>query len=129
MSMAAKLLENDPASQMLGIKLVDIDEQSCSVAMEVLESMTNGYDVCHGGFVYTLGDTASAFASSMEGEVILSASNQIEYLLPAKLGDRLVARAVVEEISGRFLFCDVKIHNQQQQLVALMRGKLISKNS
>ena len=129
MSMAEKLLENDPASQLLGIKLVDIDEQSCSVSMQVLDSMTNGYDICHGGFVYTLGDTASAFAGSMEGEVVLSASNQIEYLAPVKLGDQLVARAVVVEISGRHLFCDVKIYNQQHQLVALMRGKLISKNS
>ena len=129
MSIAEQLLQNDPASQMLGITLVDIDEESCTVVMTINRKMTNGYDVCHGGFVYTLADTASAFASSMEGEMILSASNQIEYLAPAKLGDELTAKARVTYISGRNLFCDVQVTNQDDKVVAIVRGKLISKNS
>ncbi|TQV71519.1 hotdog fold thioesterase [Aliikangiella marina] len=129
MTIAEQLLRNDPASQMLGIQLVSIDEESCSVSMVVTDKMTNGYDVCHGGFIYTLADTASAFASSMEGETILSASNQIEYLAPAKLGDRLIAAAKVSFITGKNLFCDVKVTNQSHQVIALVRGKLISKNA
>lgn len=129
MSKAEQLLANDPASQMLGITLVDIDEESCSVTMKISDKMTNGYDVCHGGFIYTLADTASAFASSMEGETILSASSQIEYLAPAKLGDVLVAAARVSYISGKNLFCDVQVTNQAQKIIAIVRGKLISKNT
>ncbi|MCW9000573.1 MAG: hotdog fold thioesterase, partial [Kangiellaceae bacterium] len=80
MTKAEELLHNDPASKLLGIELHEIDEGYCAVIMRVTEKMTNGYDVCHGGFVFTLADTASALASAMEGEVVLTASNQIEYL-------------------------------------------------
>jgi len=129
MSFAEQLLQKDPASKLLGMELLDIDEESCSVSMPVTENLTNGYGICHGGFVYSLADTASAFASSMEGERILSASSQIEYLLPAVMGDVLTAVARVSCISGRHLFCDVKVFNQKRQVVALINAKLISKNS
>ncbi|TQV80253.1 hotdog fold thioesterase [Aliikangiella coralliicola] len=129
MTTASQLLANDPASKMLGIELTDIDDGSCSVFMLVQENMTNGYDICHGGFVYTLADTASAFAGAMEGETVLSSSNQIDYLLPAKLGDELTAKASINCISGRRLFCDVSVTNQHGKAVALMRSQLISKNT
>lgn len=129
MTKAEELLHNDPASRLLGIELSDIDEGYCAVIMRVTEKMTNGYDVCHGGFVFTLADTASAFASAMEGEVVLTASNQIEYLAPAKLYDLLRAEAKVSIISGKNLYCDVKVCDQNDRLIAITRSKLISKRS
>ena len=129
MTKASQLLDNDPASKMLGITLKEIDEGSCSVSMLVSQSMTNGYDICHGGFVYTLADTASAFAGATEGETVLSSANQIDYLLPVKLGDELTANARVTCISGKRLFCDVKVQNQDGQVAALMRSQLIIKNT
>ena len=129
MTKAEELLHNDPASRLLGIELSEIDEGYCSVIMRVTEKMTNGYDVCHGGFVFTLADTASAFASAMEGEVVLTASNQIEYLAPAKLYDLLRAEAKVSIISGKNLYCDVKVCDQNDRLIAITRSKLISKRS
>ena len=127
MNPAEKLLANDPASRMLDIKLVSKCNDSCSLEMKVREDMTNGYDVCHGGFVFTLADTASAFACAAESEIVLSANNQIEYLAPALLKDRLLASAKISCTSGRSLFCDVEVVDQNSQIIAIMRGKLIRK--
>ncbi len=125
MSKAQQLLQQDPASQMLGIQLINIETEFCQVEMNVLETMTNGYDICHGGFVFTLADTASAFASAIEGKNVLSASNQIEYLMAAKKGDKLTASARVNLKTGRYIFCDVQVHNQNKDLVALLKSKLV----
>ena len=129
MSKAQGLLDNDPASKMLGIELLNVEQGTCAVSMKVTEKMTNGYDFCHGGFVFTLADTASAFASAQEGETILTASNQIDYLAPAKLGDLLTAEAKVSIISGRNRYCDVKVCDQNDRLIAITRSKLVSKRS
>lgn len=129
MTKAEELLQNDPASKMLGIQLADIDEGFCVVSMSIKDSMTNGYGFCHGGFIFTLADTASAFASAMEGETILTASNQIDYLAPARLGDLLRAEAKVSIISGKNLYCDVKVCDQNDRLIAVTRSKLICKRT
>jgi len=129
MSKAEELLQNDPASKMLGIQLEKIDEGFCAVSMIITAAMTNGYDVCHGGFIFTLADTASAFAGAMEGETVLTAANQIEYLAPARLDDLLKAEAKVSIISGKNLYCDVKVCDQNDRLIALTRSKLICKRT
>ncbi|WP_444998599.1 PaaI family thioesterase [Aliikangiella sp. IMCC44359] len=128
MNAAEVLLENDPASQMLGIELVDHEKNSCCVSMLVKKNMTNGYDVCHGGFLYTLADTAAAFAASSQGEIILTASNEIIYLKPAMLHDQLIAKAVVTNICGKIIYCDVKILNQEDTLIAVLIAKLVNKS-
>ncbi|WP_196137793.1 PaaI family thioesterase [Aliikangiella sp. G2MR2-5] len=127
MNRVEQLLNNDPASQMLGITLEKCTKDECRLVMLVTDAMTNGYDFCHGGFVYSLADTASAFAAAVEGETILTASHLIEYLAPAKNGDRLTAEAKVSINSGRNRFCDVKVCDQNNQLIAVSRSKLISK--
>jgi acyl-CoA thioesterase len=128
MNRAEILLANDPASQMLGINIVELNQGYCKLTMRVLENMTNGYNVCHGGFIYTLADTACAFAGAKENKTILSSTGQIEYLAPAILGSELVAIAEINCISGRNIFCDVKIYDENKKTISLYRGKLIVKN-
>jgi len=129
MNAAEKLLNNDPASKMLDIKLSEKQQGYSVLTMIVRDDMTNGYDICHGGFVFTLADTASAFAAATEGQTILSSSNQIEYLAPAKLNDELIASANISHLSGRSLFCDVEVKNQDAVVIAIMRSKLIRKKN
>ena len=128
MSIAESLLANDPASQMLGIELVEQGNESCVVSMLINKSMTNGYDVCHGGFIYTLADTACAFACARENKIILSSSGQIEYLSPAVLGDKLIASAKVGYTSHRAIYCDVEVKSNGDKVNAFFRGKLIVKH-
>lgn len=122
MTIAKELLLNDPASRMLGIELEKASIGEAEVSMVVREDMVNGYNICHGGFIFTLADTALAFACCQKGKVIVSTGGAIEYLSPANLSDRLYAKAKVVESCGRKIFCDVKVLNQNSICIALLRG-------
>ncbi len=126
---AENLLNNDPASQMLGIKIDLLAQSFCQLSMRVRSEMTNGYGYCHGGFIFTLADTACAFAAADQGFDILTANNQIEYLMPACVGSYLFAEAKISIISGKNRYCDVKVRDQDQNLIAIARSKLIAKAS
>jgi acyl-CoA thioesterase len=123
--MAEKLLANDPASKMLGITISDIQADHCKTTMIIRDDMTNGYNVCHGGFIFTLADTALAFACAEHTKIAVSASAQIDFLLPAYLGDQLIAEANVQIKSGRNLFCDIIVRNQKNEVIALVKGRQV----
>ncbi len=127
--MAEQLLAKDPASQMLGITIKELKPGFCETTMTIRDDMTNGYDICHGGFVFTLADTALAFACAEEGKVAVSASAQIDFIAPARLGDNLIAQAQIQHTSGRNLFCDIIVRNQNNELVALVKGRQVQMKS
>ena len=122
---AAKLLAQDPASQMLGIDIVEAKAGYCKLTMTIGDDMTNGYDVCHGGFIFSLADTAVAFACAEPGKVAVSASSNIEFVAPARLGDVLSAVATINERNGRSCYCDIRVSNQNDETVALVHGRQV----
>ncbi|MFT4925360.1 MAG: acyl-CoA thioesterase [Phenylobacterium sp.] len=122
---ASALLQQDPASRMLGIEIVAAKAGFCQLSMTVRSDMTNGYDVCHGGFIFTLADTAVAFACANQDKVAVSASSQIDFLASAKLADRLMATATIKQQSGRHCYCDIEVANQNGEIVALLRGRQV----
>ena len=59
---ADRMYADDNASQTLGIE-VEIPKPGTAIAtMRVREDMVNGFNICHGGLVFALADTAFAFA-------------------------------------------------------------------
>ena len=69
---ANRMYENDKASQALGIE-IEIPETGSAVAtMTVREDMANGFDLCHGGLIFTLADTAFAFACNAYDDVTVA---------------------------------------------------------
>jgi acyl-CoA thioesterase len=124
-SSARILLEQDPASLMLGITIVQAKGGFCQLSMAVRDDMTNGYDVCHGGFIFTLADTAVAFACADTDKIAVSASSQIDFLASAKRKDTLTATAGITHQSGRNCYCDIKVENQYGEVIALVRGRQV----
>lgn len=122
---AYQLLENDPASKLLGITIDEVCYDHCAVSMKVTEAMTNGYDVCHGGFIFTLADTAVAFACAVKDKIAVSASSEIEFLAAAKKGDTLTAIADVIHHQGRNCFCNMVVKNHHGDLIALIHGRQV----
>jgi acyl-CoA thioesterase len=120
----AEVLRNDDsASRALGIASeVTAVGEACS-RMTIREDMVNGLHICHGGLVFTLGDTAFAFACNAYNVQSFAASCQIEFLRPAILGDELLATASEDHRGRRSGYYTVKIHNQRDELVALFRGR------
>ena len=120
---AARMYANDQASQDLGIQ-IDVGAPGCAEArLQVRPDMLNGHDVCHGGFIFSLADTAFAFACNTYNKVTLAAGASIEFLQPAKLGDQLIATATELNRSSRSGIYDVMVRNQDGEDVAIFRGR------
>ena len=118
-----KLLQTDACSAALGINVVDLDARYAVLTMKVRDDMVNGHGVCHGGMVFTLADTCSAFACNSENESSLLSSAQIELFRPARLGDELTATARAVNQGRRKGVYDVSVVNQREELVAVFRGQ------
>ncbi len=118
-----QVLSQDSASKMLGIHLIKVDESSIEMGMQVTASMTNGYDICHGGIIFSLADTTLAFACVALGATALTQSAQIDYVSSAQLGDKLRAVGKVINRRKRNICCDIEVYNQQDALIALVRGR------
>ena len=59
---AEKMWTSDSASKSLGMEIDIREAGSATARMRVREDMVNGFDVCHGGLLFALADTAFAFA-------------------------------------------------------------------
>ena len=90
--------------------------------------MVNGFDVCHGGLVFTLADTAFAFACNAYDRLTLAAAASIDFLRPAVLGDELTAKAGEDYRGNKTGFYSIKVTNQRDELVAVFRGRSVSKD-
>jgi phenylacetic acid degradation protein PaaD len=125
---AQTMFTNDRASQALGIE-VDVPNAGASTArMRVREDMLNGFDICHGGLVFALADTAIAYACSAYNRVTVIGSGSIEFIRPALHGDELRATAQEEHRGRRSSFYTAQMRNQNDELVALYRARAISRD-
>ena len=120
---AEQMYADDKASQGLGITLESISPGRAEARMTVVESMVNGHDICHGGYIFTLADSTFAFACNTNGYVTVASSAKIEFLRPAKLGDVLTANGVEVYRGRKTGFYDVNVVNRAGHLIALFRGR------
>lgn len=113
----------DRASRAAGITLLDVGPGRATVAMRVVESMINGHDTCHGGYLFLLADTAFAFACNSGGETTVAQACDIVFARPAHLGDDLHAAAVERLRFGRNGVYDVTVQRAGGEVVAEFRGR------
>lgn len=113
----------DAASQELGIVIEVLAPGVVRAGMEVRPAMINGHDVCHGGYLFLLADTAFAFACNAYGRVTLASAASIDFLRPARLGDRLTAETTERHRGRRAGLYDVVISNQREEIVAIFHGR------
>jgi len=124
---AEAMYTNDAASKALGIR-VDVPEAGRAIArMTVREDMVNGFDVCHGGLLFTLADTAFAFACNGYDDLTFAAAASIDFLRPVRLGDELRAHAREDYRGTKSGFYTVEVRNQRDEVVAMFRGRSSSK--
>ena len=100
---------DDEASRSLGMELVSVEPGHAVLAMTVTPAMVNGHDLCHGGYIFTLADSAFAFACNSHNHRAVAAQGDITFLRPGKLGDKLVATAREISRSGRSGIYDVRV--------------------
>lgn len=117
------MYERDPASQGLGMTLDEIRPGYARMSMRVRANMLNGHASCHGGFIFTLADSAFAFACNSHNFNTVGAGCTIDYLAPGREGDILTAEAVEQALAGKTGVYDVTVTNAEGKTIALFRGK------
>jgi len=93
------------------------------LSMAVRPEFLNGHRTCHGGLIFTLADSAFAFACNSHNHNTVAAGCSVEFLRPAHGGDVLTAEATEQVLSGRHGVYDVRVSNQTGEVVAMFRGK------
>jgi len=99
----------DTASRGLGMELVDVSPGRATVAMTLSDAMLNGHEIAHGGYIFTLADSAFAFACNSYGERTVAVHCSISFIKPAARGDRLIATAREVSRVGRSGIYDVSV--------------------
>jgi acyl-CoA thioesterase len=117
------LYAQDRASQALGIRIDEVRPGYARLSMVVRPDMTNGHRIGHGGLVFTLADTAFAFACNSHNESNVAAAASIDFLAPSHEGDQLTAVATELWRSGRSGIYEITVTNQKGARVALFRGR------
>jgi acyl-CoA thioesterase len=120
---AAGMYERDIASQRLGIRIVRVAPGSAVLRMAVRADMLNGHAICHGGYVFTLADSAFAYACNSYNVSTVASGCSIDFLAPARESDVLEALAEERSASGRTGIYDIEVRNQRGERIALFRGK------
>jgi len=114
---------DDRASRALGMEILAVGPGTATLAMTVRDDMLNGHDICHGGLVTTLADSAFAFACNAYNEVTVASGFDVNLLQAARRGDRLTAVARELSKSGRTGVYDIAVTNQRGEAVAAFRGR------
>lgn len=123
---AERMFADDLASQSLGID-IEVPAPGRAVAtMAVREDMLNGHAICHGGHIFTLADTAFAFACNAYNRVSVAAGATIDFVTPARAGERLRACATEVHRKGRNGVYDVRVNASDGRLVAVFRGRSVT---
>ncbi|HEY1609577.1 MAG TPA: hydroxyphenylacetyl-CoA thioesterase PaaI [Paraburkholderia sp.] len=120
---AHAMYESDACSRALGIELVEVRAGYARVSMPVRPEFLNGHRTCHGGLIFTLADSAFAFACNSNNVNTVAAGCSIEFLRPVQPDDVLTAVAVEQILSGRNGVYDIAVTNRAGETVALFRGK------
>src|SRR3954453_6861356 len=106
---AEAMWKDDHASRGLGMEILDVRAGRATMAMTAKPHMVNGQGIAHGGFVFTLADSAFAFACNSHNERVVAAQGNITFVRPGKQGDRMVATAKEISRSGRSGIYDVSV--------------------
>lgn len=119
---AEAMWADDQATQALGMTLGAVTAGHSAMSMTVQPHMVNGHGLCHGGYIFTLADSAFAFACNTYNQRTVAQHCAISYLRPAKLGDVLTARAQERQRAGRGGIYDITVTRADGIVIAEFRG-------
>jgi acyl-CoA thioesterase len=120
---AAEMFARDRASQAMGMRISKVGPGRAELTMTVRADMLNGHATCHGGFIFTLADSAFAFACNSANLTTVASGCSIDFVTPAREDDVLTAIGQERSLSGRTGVYDIEVRNQRGETVALFRGK------
>jgi acyl-CoA thioesterase len=120
---AEAMYERDVAARELGITLVEIRQAYACLKMKVREDMLNGHNICHGGFIFALADTAFAYACNSYNKATVALNCDIDFVQAGRMDDELIATAEERQRGGRTGVYDVVVNRSDGSVLAHFRGR------
>lgn len=117
-----KMFDNDKFSQWLGITREHISEGKAILKMKIRKEMLNGFDIAHGGIIFSLADSALAFASNSYGKRSVSIEASISWPTAIREGDEITAESEKKSLTNKTAIFDINLKNQKDEIVGLFRG-------
>ena len=116
------MYEQDQATRALGMTIETVEPGRAILRMTVRDDMLNGHGTCHGGLIFSLADSAFAFACNSHNRVTVAQGAQITFVEPARPGDVLIATAIERSRTRKTGLYDVEVMSADGRTIALFRG-------
>ena len=120
---ADAMWSRDAVAHAMAMERIEVAPGQATLRMRVRPDMVNGHHICHGGLIFTLADTAFAYACNSYNLNTVASACHIDFLAPAREGDLLEAVAVERSAAGRSGVYDVTVSAVGGKTIALFRGK------
>ena len=118
----ARMLEKDRFSHWLGLEVDEIGAGYCRLHYNIREEMLNGFDIVHGGVIFSAADSAFAFACNSHGRITVALDVSITFTRPGKVGDKLTVEAKEVYLGHKTSVYDIRTTNEEGILLALFKG-------
>jgi acyl-CoA thioesterase len=118
----ARMMAKDAFSAWMGLKIDAVGKGYCRLHYEITPEMLNGFDIVHGGIIFSAADSAFAFACNSHGRLSVALDVTISFTKSAKVGDKLFVEAKEMYLGHKTSIYDVKTTNEQGELVAFFKG-------
>ena len=116
------MVRRDRFTAWLGLVIDEIGSGYCKLHYRVTDTMLNGFDVIHGGVLFSASDSALAFACNSHGIITVALDVSISFTRPARMGELLSVEAKEVHLGHRIGIYDIRTTNEAGELVALFKG-------
>ena len=121
-AIAAAMLAREGTGPAWGIEIEAAEEGFARVRMTVRADMLNGHGLAHGGMIFSLADTAFAYACNSRNVATVAAQASIVFIAPARAGDVLIAEASERAVAGRTGTYVVSVRTADGRAIADFHG-------
>ncbi len=121
-ALVTALMTRDRFSQWLGIEVLEAAVGRAVLRMTIRDDMVNGFGTSHGGILFSLADSAFAFATNAGGLLSVAIDCSVSFPVAVRPGDVLTAIAIEQSTTKRLAFCDVTVRNQDDVIAGHFRG-------
>jgi acyl-CoA thioesterase len=116
------MLKRDRYTAWLGLVIDEVGLGYCKLHYRVTDTMLNGFDMIHGGVLFSASDSAFAFACNSHGIITVALDVNISFTRPARTGELLTVEAQEAHLGNRIGIYDIRTTNEAGELVALFKG-------
>lgn len=116
------MLRRDRFSRWLGLEIDEYAKGYCRLHYTITEDMLNGFEIVHGGVLFSAADSAFAFACNSHGNITVAMEVSINFTRPVKVGELLTVEAKEVYLGNKTGIYDIRTTNARGELVSLFKG-------